>query len=149
VFPGFYHPKEHHLFLVTKTPFVHYFFGSRTLGQAYQHLIDERGARASWYRRDFPGFLSWERSFMINGMTKRRFRRLVGTTGFKIELDYPLALLETGKVRRRHPILRAVVPLFQIAARLPLLEEAFTHRISMVLQRPPSTPANKPDPDDP
>jgi SAM-dependent methyltransferase len=138
VFPGYYHPKEHHLFLVTRTPFVHYLFGRQTLGQAYQELVDERGDRARWYRRDFPAFLPWERSFMINGMSKRRFRALARRNGFEIELDYPLALGETGKIRRRHPILGLPVPLIKVAARVPVLEEAFTHRIVMALRKPRS-----------
>jgi hypothetical protein len=75
---------------------------------------------------------------MINGMSKRRFRALARRNGFEIELDYPLALGETGKIRRRHPILGLPVPLIKVAARVPVLEEAFTHRIVMALRKPRS-----------
>jgi SAM-dependent methyltransferase len=145
VFPGYYHPKEHHLFLATRTPFVHYLFGRQVLGLAYQELLDERGDRAAWYRRDLPAFLPWERSFMINGMSKRRFRALARRTGFEIELDYPLTLGETGKIRRRHPIVGLPVPIFKLAARVPVLEEAFTHRIVMALKKPDSTERSRLD----
>jgi SAM-dependent methyltransferase len=138
VFPGFYHPKSHYLNLVTGTPCVHYFFSRETLERAYEEILDERGESARWYRRERPGFEPWERSFMTNGITKRRFRRVALEAGFAIELDHPLALGETGQLRRRRPVLALVVPIFKLLARLPGLEEVFTHRVVMILRRPPA-----------
>jgi SAM-dependent methyltransferase len=136
VFPSFYHPTSHYLHMVSGTPCVHYFFSRDTLGEAYEQLLDERGERAKHYRRATRGFEPWERTFMNNGMSKRRFRSLVREAGFKIELDYPLALGRTGHLRRRVPLLRALVPIFALPARLPFLEEVFCHRIVMILRKP-------------
>jgi SAM-dependent methyltransferase len=144
VFHNFYHPIGHHLHLVTTTPFFHYFFGPTSLGAAYEEVVRERGERASYYRRDFPGFLPWERSFMINGMSKSRFRRLARRSGFRIAVDYPLPLGETGRERRRGPALALAVPVFRLLARLPVLEEAFTHRIVMILEKPARESASRP-----
>jgi SAM-dependent methyltransferase len=135
-FSGFFHPKSHYLFLVTGTPCIHYFFGRETLSQAYEEILDERGDEARWYRRPKRGLEDWERSYNNNGVTKSRFRSLVKRTGFRIQRDYPLALGETGGLRRRRPIVGAAVPVVRLLARLPLLEEAFCHRIVMVLQKP-------------
>jgi SAM-dependent methyltransferase len=135
-FQGFYHPKSHYLFLVTGTPCIHYFFGRETLSQAYEELLDERGDAARWYRRAKRGLEPWERTYNNNGVSKGQFRRLVRGSGFKIERDHPLALGETGGLRRRHPVIGAAVPAARLLARLPVLEEAFCHRIVMVLEKP-------------
>jgi hypothetical protein len=135
-FQGFYHPKSHYLFLVTGTPCIHYFFGRDTLSQAYEEILDERGEQARWYRRPKRGLEPWERTYNNNGITKSGFRTVVRRAGFKIERDYPLALGETGRVSRRLPLVGAAVPVVRLLARLPVLEEAFCHRIVMVLEKP-------------
>lgn len=136
VFSGFYYPDAHYLHLVTGTPGVHYFFSRETLSRAYDELLDERGERASWYRRPQRGFEPWERSFMHNGVTKRRFRDLAKATGFVVAHDHRLALGRTGRRRQRQPLLRALVPLFGLFARLPVLEEVFSHRAVFILKKP-------------
>lgn len=135
VFPGFFHPKEHHLSLVTKTPFVHYFFRPKTLAEAYFQIIDERGQDAAWYQRPSRKFEPWERSYTINGMTKHGFRRLAKKLGFGIELDHALALFETGRMRRANPLLGLFVPVFRFLGSILFLEEVFTHRIVMILHK--------------
>lgn len=135
-FQGFYHPKSHYLFLVTGTPCIHYIFSRNTLSQAYEEILDERGDEARWYRREKRGLESWERTYNNNGVTKASFRALARAAGFVIERDHPLALGETGRTRRRLPVLGAAVPLLRLLARMPVLEEAFCHRIAMVLQKP-------------
>lgn len=136
VFPGFYHPYSHYLHLVTGTPAIHCLFGRDTLSQAYEEILDERGEPARWYRREKPGFEDWERSFMINGITKRRFVKMARDTGFRLLLNYPLALGQTGRVRNRHPMLGLTLPAFWLLARLPGTREVFTHRIVTILQKP-------------
>jgi SAM-dependent methyltransferase len=136
VFPGFYHPFSHYLHLVTGTPAIHCLFGRDTLSRAYEEILDDRGEQARWYRRKKPGFEDWERSFMINGISKARFKRLARGSGFQPVLDYPLPLGQTGRLRRRHPVLRLTVPAFWLLARLPGLHEVFNHRIVTILRRP-------------
>jgi SAM-dependent methyltransferase len=136
VVAGFYYPEAHYLHLVTGTPGVHYFFGRETLNRAYEEILDERGERASWYRRSPPGLEPWERTFMHNGITKRALRSMAKDAGFVIERDHPLALGSTGRRRQRQRLVRLLVPLFGLFARLPLLEEVFSHRIVLILRKP-------------
>jgi SAM-dependent methyltransferase len=136
VLQGFYHPYSHYLHLVTGTPALHCLFGRNTLSQAYEEILDERGEQARWYRREKRGFEDWERSFMINGITKARFIRLARDSGFRLLVNYPLALGQTGRVRHRHPILGLTGPAFWLLARLPAVREIFTHRIVTILQKP-------------
>ena len=76
VFPGFFHPFEHHLSHVTTAPFIHYVFKRRTLLDAYCAILDDRGKTAEWYSRQPRPLQSWERGNTINGLTLRRFRKL-------------------------------------------------------------------------
>lgn len=135
VFPSFYHWTEHHLSLVTLTPFVHYFFGRETLSKAFHNLFAERGEDAYWYRPEKDEFEPWERSYTINGMTKGRFRQMSQQIGFQTVYDYPLAVFETGRMRKRYPFLGFVVPLFRFLGRYPFLEEFFNHRVVMIQKK--------------
>lgn len=136
VFPGYYHPTEHHLSLVSQTPFVHYFFGPRTLSEAYHSLLAERGEDAYWYRRESPSFHPWERSYSINGLTRARSLRLMREAGLQMEHDCAPALGETGMLRRRFPVLRIVTGIARLLSRLPILDEVFAHRVAVVLKKP-------------
>ncbi len=135
VFPSFYHWTEHHLSLVSATPFIHYFFCKNTLNMAYQEIISERGEEAYWYRRKKEKFETWERSNTINGLTKRKFRKLCKEIGFLIEYDYSLAIFETGRYRKQYPLLSTLVPLFKFLGKFYFLEEFFNHRIVMILKK--------------
>lgn len=112
-----------------------YFSDSDTLSQAYHAILAERGDEAYWYRRTKAEFEPWEESYSINGMTKNNFRKICHETGFSIVYDYPLALFETGRLRRRFPMLGLSVPVFHFLGRFPLLEEVFNHRIVMILRK--------------
>ena len=61
VFPSYFNPIEHHLSLVTLTPFIHYFFSGRDLIDVYNEIIDERGEEANWYKRQNRNLEPWER----------------------------------------------------------------------------------------
>jgi hypothetical protein len=76
VFPSYFQPIEHHLSLVTGTPGLQYMFTGKTLIAAYSEILQERGAEASWYGRESV-LADWERGNTINGMTERRFERLL------------------------------------------------------------------------
>jgi SAM-dependent methyltransferase len=77
LFPGFWHPIEHHLSCATRWPALHYFFSGETLLRAYHEVLEERGAEADWYKRLSPQLLPWERGNTINGTTCAGFRRLL------------------------------------------------------------------------
>ena len=67
VFPGFYHPSQHHLSLVTNFPYIHYLFDGQTLIKAYNEIIEERSYSAIWYKRNPLDLKDWERGNTING----------------------------------------------------------------------------------
>jgi ubiquinone/menaquinone biosynthesis C-methylase UbiE len=135
VFPSFLHPAEHHMSLVTLTPFIHYFFKGRDLIRAYNEILDERGEEAVyWYRRPCRELEPWERLETINGTTKRKFRRLMRETNWKVfhEFKPPMA---TALAQRR-PVLKPVVLVAQGLGQLPIFEEFLSGRIVFILEKP-------------
>lgn len=76
-FPPFWGPFNHHLYLVTRTPFIHWFFQYTTLLESYFDILDERGADAFWYRRLDEHPLPFEKGYSINGLGALEFRKLI------------------------------------------------------------------------
>jgi len=136
VFPGFFHPIEHHLGDVTYAPFLHYFFSGEQLVRAYNEIIAERGEAAAWYARRQPGLASWERGVTINGTTVRGFRRMICRTNWIVEHRPVLPLLRVGRRLAGRPFLRALSYLLAPFAHLPILEEILCHRIIYILRKP-------------
>jgi ubiquinone/menaquinone biosynthesis C-methylase UbiE len=134
-FPSFYHPAEHHMSLVTLTPFIHYFFNGRDLMRVYNEIIDERGEENTyWYRRLKRDLEPWERLEIINGTSKRKFTRLVRETGWNIfhEQRPPLAV----HLAQRKPLLAPLVKAANALGRLPVFDEALSARITFILEKP-------------
>jgi SAM-dependent methyltransferase len=136
VFPSYWHPTEHHLGLVTRTPCLHWFFSGAELVQAYDAAIRARGAAAAWYRRRSPELAPWEQGHTLNGTTSERFRELAVAAGFTPIAMPILPLFQTGRLIERRPILRLLRPLFALAARLPGIGELMRHRVVAILERP-------------
>jgi len=135
VFPGFFHPYEHHLSPVTLTPFIHYFFSGRELMDAYNEVIKQRGIdRTWWIKRANPDLESWERCNTINGTTKARFRRLIKSTNWNIFLEKKLPFMKT--LGERYPVIKllryCITPFAQISG----LEEILCERITYILEKP-------------
>ena len=136
VFPGFFHPFEHHLSHVTTAPFIHYFFKPGELLEAYCAVLDERGDAAEWYSRHPRRLRSWERGNTINGLTLGRFRRLASEAGLTIERQVRKPLGSVGRRAARSGLYRLPATLLYPLARLPLIEESVLHRGVFVLRRP-------------
>jgi len=136
VFPSYWHPTEHHLGLVTRTPSLHWFFSGRELVRAYDGAIAERGPGAAWYRRRSPELAPWERGHTLNGTTAGRFQELARTAGFSTVAWPILPLFRTGRFRERLPVFGLLAPWFALAARLPKLGELAQHRVVAILERP-------------
>jgi SAM-dependent methyltransferase len=134
VFPSYFQPVEHHLSLVTRTPGLQYVFTGRTLVQAYCELLRERGADAEWYARD-DGLAPWERGNTINGMTARRFERLIREGNWLIELHPRLPIGGVGRRAARGKG-KVLATLFGPLTRVPVLCDAALHRITYVLEKP-------------
>jgi len=135
VFPGFFHPFEHHLSHVTTVPFMHYLFKPRVLLDAYCTILDERGEAAAWYSRQPRALQSWERGNTINGLTLRRFRRLASEASFIIEEQVRRPLGSVGRRSAGSRLYHLVATLLRPLTRLPLAEEAVLHRGVFILRK--------------
>ena len=135
VFPSYFHPKEHHLSLVTQLPCIHYFFSAATLIQAYNEILHERGEAANWYKRQSLPLEPWERGNTINGTTLAQFRRFIEGHNWKIVLHSKKPIGSIGrnvsKTRAFEVLSRPFVPLTFI----PGLQEMFLHRITFILEK--------------
>jgi len=135
VFPGYFHPTEHHLALATRLPCIHYLFSGETLVRAYHEILEERGEEAYWYKRRSPKMESWERGNTINGTTLAQFRRFIRDRDWKVILHSRKAI---GSIGRNASKMRALALLsrpFKVAASVPGLREMFLHRITYILQK--------------
>lgn len=135
VFPSWYHPIEHHLSLVTKTPFFHCLFSSETLIKAYCEIIEERGENAYWYKRDSPIPRSWERGNTINGTTFSRFNDLIRNDKWKVELHSRKPIGSIGRNITKKMVPRIISRFLSPLTLVPGLREIFLHRITFVLEK--------------
>ncbi len=135
VFPGYFHPTEHHLALATRLPCIHYLFSGETLVRAYNEILEERGEEADWYKRPSPRMEPWERGNTINGTTLAQFRRFVRDRDWKVVLHSRKPI---GSIGRNVSKVRALALLsrpFGVATNIPGLREIFLHRITYVLEK--------------
>ena len=135
VFPGYYHPTEHHLSQVTKLPCLHYFFSSRALISAYYAVQEARGDDARWCRRSSPEPECWERSNGVNGTTLAGFRRLLRNGRWDIVLHSRRALGSVGRNISKVRAARAVSWCLHPLTFVPGLQEICLHRITYVLEK--------------
>jgi SAM-dependent methyltransferase len=135
VFPGYWHPREHHLGLVTKLPGIHYLFSGETLVRAYHDILQERGSKAAWYRRASPDLQSWERGNTINGTTFSQFRKLIKDMNWKILLESKRPVGSVGRLTARRRLVKGVSYLFVPLVYVPGVREMALHRIAYILER--------------
>lgn len=135
VFPGYFHPTEHHLALATRLPCIHYIFSGKTLVRAYHELLQERGEAACWYRRDSPQLQRWERGNTINGTTFARFCRYLRERPWNVLLHSAKPIGSIGRNAARLRAAAMLTPALGLAARLPGLREVFLHRITYILEK--------------
>lgn len=135
VFPGYFHPMEHHLDFVTKLPAIHYFFGGETLVKAYHEICEERGDESRWYKRNSIRMETWEKGNTINGTTVRKFRRLVAKKKWRIlqHARKPIGFLvakRSGKMA-----LKLLSYFCYPFVYVPIIEEIFVNRIAYILEK--------------
>lgn len=137
VFPPYYHLRagSHLEGYATTLPGMNLVFPTRVLKRAAVSFLEEQGIDYSPFVRDAPTDKLWN----MNGLTVRRFKRLVRRSQFNPELLRCLGDLDhrvTGYARR----LRALrTPPFSwltvVPAQVPLLQEAFCMRICALLRK--------------
>lgn len=135
VFPGYFHPREHHLSLVTSMLCIHYFFSCGTLIKAYNEILEKRGSEANWYKRSSPNLKSWEKGNTINGTTSAQFRRFIGKMDWKIILQSKKPLGSIGRLSSRKSLLRVASFFLLPFASIPVFEEFALHRITYILEK--------------
>jgi SAM-dependent methyltransferase len=135
VFPGYFHPIEHHLGLVTKTPFFHYFFSSETLIGAYSEILEERGQDAYWYKRSSPKPETWERCNTINGTTLKKFKNIIENKDWKITFHSRKPIGSIGRNVSKKKWLLVMSYLFYPLTFIPGIQEILLHRITYVLEK--------------
>lgn len=134
VFPSYFNPIEHHLSLVTLTPFLHYFFSGKDLVEVYNKIIDER-VSTYWYKRPNRDLESWEKCNTINGMTKSKLRQIIRKGNWKISYEYNQSFLSSGGIVNRYPILKSISILLNPFSHIPILEEFISARIVFILEK--------------
>ena len=135
VFPSYFHPIEHHLSLVTRTPMLHYFFSSETLISAYNEIIEERGNEAYWYNRFSKRPELWERCNTINGTTLKKFRNTIENKDWKIILHSRLPIGRIGRNVSKIKWLLGVSCVLSPFTYIPGIQEIALHRITFVLEK--------------
>lgn len=136
VFPGYYHPLEHHLSLVTRCPGLQYFFSGKTLVEAYGQILQERGNSAEWYRRRTPELQHWERGNTINGTTAARFKSYLRERPWRVLYRSRKPIGSIGRNASKSRLLKTVAKVCSPLAYLPGFEELLLHRITYVLEKP-------------
>jgi len=133
VFPPFFQPLEAHLTLVTKTPALQWIFSGETLTDAYNQIVDERGDEAHWYRRKNKKLHDWERLPSLNGITIRKFRKILSKDKiWDVAYWGNNPILSDGR-KSEKLIFKILRIFFIIPARIPLINELFLGRICCVL----------------
>jgi len=135
VFPSYFHPLEHHLSLVTRTPFFHYFFSCETLISAYNKILEERGYDAYWYKRYSASPQSWERCNTINGITLKKFKNMIDKKDWKIILHSrkPIGSIGRNVSKKKWPL--AISYIFYPFIFIPGIQEVMLHRITYILEK--------------
>lgn len=134
VFPSYFGPTEHHLSMVTITPFIHYFLNGNDLVDSYNQIIDERGEEENyWYRRKNRDLETWERCNTINGTTKKSFRKLFENSNWRIYYEKNSPLFRG--MSKKYPLLKIVYYLIYPLAQIPILEEVLCGRIIYILEK--------------
>ena len=135
VFPGYYQPLEHHLALVTMTPFLQLFFSGKTLIKAYNEILDERGEQAYWYKRSSPDLEPWEKGNTINGTTVSQFNSLIKELNWRVVMNVKKPIGSIGRTVSDNKFIHLMSKLFIPLTLVPGARELVLHRITYVLEK--------------
>jgi ubiquinone/menaquinone biosynthesis C-methylase UbiE len=136
IFPSYYHPKEHHLSLVTSFPGLQYFFSGKTLVKAYYEIIRERGEEASWYQRSSPQLKDYEKCNTINGTTIRKFRKIIKQRSWRVKFQSRKPIGSVGRIIQKYKWLKIFSVILIPLTRVPHLQDFVLQRITFILQKP-------------
>jgi len=131
VFPQFYQPLESHLDFATKMPGLQIIIPSKRLASAFYDEIDSR-PDSQWYKPGPPQ--AWERLPCLNGITHRRFMKILEQLPLEILYQNRDPILANGKswasVRKF-----AVLPVLRTLLATHLFDEFLLGRVAIVCRR--------------
>jgi SAM-dependent methyltransferase len=132
VFPPYYHPTGAHLEgYVSHLPYANVLFPRRVLLEAVDEILDERGDGF----RPRP-LRPADKLYCLNGLTIGGFRRALSRSEFEVVSLQLLPLF--SKLNRKYGAwrMRYYAWAFSLLARVPVVREAFTHRVVAALRKP-------------
>ncbi len=134
-FPSYYQPVAHHLSIVTKAPCIHWFYSPETLMETYWDILDENPEYRDRMNQKRRPLYDYEKLYIINGTTLKQFRAHILKQPWANREFIPLPLGAFGKVVNKHRFLKPLQYVFALGARIPVVDEAFNHRIVYILTR--------------
>lgn len=132
VFPPYYHPTGAHLEgYCSRMPYANVLFSSPTLINAVDEVLSRRD---SDYRPQ--SLRSGDKLYSLNGLTIRKFRKILQRSDFEVESLHFLPLF--SKVNQKYDAwkMKYYAWAFKFFAKIPLLNECLTHRVVAVLRKP-------------
>ena len=137
VFPPYHHPTGAHLEgYCSRMPYMNVMFSSQVLLGAIDEILLQRGEA---YRPQplRPG----DRLYSLNGLSIRRFQRLVSQSDFEAVSIRLLPLF--SKINRQYGPwkMRYYAWIFSGLSRIPVIQECFAHRIVATLRKPSASRA--------
>ncbi|HWP43191.1 MAG TPA: class I SAM-dependent methyltransferase [Blastocatellia bacterium] len=132
VFPPYFHPTGAHLEgYVSRMPYSNLIFPSPVLVRAIEEILEERGDSF----RPHP-LRQGDKLHSLNGLTIRRFNRIVRDTGFEAVSIRLLPLFSEANRNYRTWRMQYYAWAFKLLPRMPVVRECFTHRVVSVLRKP-------------
>jgi ubiquinone/menaquinone biosynthesis C-methylase UbiE len=132
VFPPFFHPFAHHL-KTTYTPFLHWIFSGKTLKEANNAIVAQKGEEYSHYLVD--NVPEYYRLMSLNGITVSKFSKVLKEHPWELILEQKHGLPFFGKRVEKSPVLRTVRDINNILCKFPVLDEITLDRVSMILKK--------------
>jgi SAM-dependent methyltransferase len=132
VFPPFYHPTggSHLHGYISKSPAANVLFSCKVLRQAVRQLMAERGQ--SYLP---PVIHPDEPLWSVNGTTIRGFKRIIRDIPFSIKNIRLLPMISPVREKWDKWRMKYWATPFKVLPNIPFINEVFTDRIVMVLQK--------------
>ena len=104
-------PIKSHLFL--KLSCIHWFFSGKDITKVYYNIIKDRGKEAEWYNNlDGPELKQWEKLPSLNGITIKRFSKIIRSHNLSVVYKGREAIFADGKVAQKYFIFKLLKYLF-------------------------------------
>ena len=141
VFPPFHHPTGAHLEgYCSRMPYMNVMFPDQVLLDGIDEILLQRGEE---YRPQ--PLRAGDRLHSLNGLTIRRFGRLVSQSDFE-QVSIKLLPLFSKINRQYGPWrMRYYAWIFSGLSRIPLVQECFTHRVVAILRKPSAATHSNPE----